>query len=141
MARSPEAGRRRSSIGARRKALATKSASVAALTREVRAFCQARDWDQFHGPKDLAIGLATEAAELLAHFRFLDPKQAEERLQSPDDRQAIEYEVGDTLFFLLRFCERCAIDPAEALRKKLAVNKARYPVDLSRGNNRKYNRL
>jgi NTP pyrophosphatase (non-canonical NTP hydrolase) len=111
------------------------------LTEVVRSFCQARDWDQFHNPKDLAIGLATESAELLAQFRFLNPAQVQERLESAEDRLAIQHEVGDALFFLLRFCERSGIDPARALHEKMAVNEARYPVDRSRGSNRKYDRL
>lgn len=115
--------------------------SIAALTDEVQAFCEARDWDQFHSPKDLAIGLATEAAELLANFRFLSPEQIADRLRDATGRQEIEHEVGDVLFFLLRFCQRCEIDPGAALRTKLAVNEAKYPVERARGSNLKYDRL
>jgi len=114
---------------------------LAALTEVVGSFCRARDWDQFHSPKDLAIGLATESAELLAHFRFLDAAQVREHLESAEERRAIEHEVGDVFFFLLRFCERTGIDLAQALREKMAINEARYPVDRSRGSNRKYDRL
>lgn len=119
----------------------TQPDTLTALTELVRSFCQARDWDQFHSPKDLAIGLATEAAELLAQFRFLSPAQVAEQLEDGEERRAIEHEVGDTLFFLLRFCERTVVDPARALRDKMVVNEARYPVDRSRGSNRKYDRL
>ena len=115
--------------------------SIAALTASVRSFCEARDWDQFHSPKELAIGLTTEAAELLANFRFLTTEQVGERLLDPKDRQAIEHEVGDALFFLLRFCQRCDIDPGAALMQKLVVNESKYPVDLARGSNLKYDKL
>ncbi len=115
--------------------------SLAALTTSVRSFCEARDWDQFHSSKDLAIGLATEAAELLANFRFLTAEQVTQRLGDDKDRLAIEQEVGDVLFFLLRFCQRCEIDPGSALLQKLAVNEAKYPVGRARGSNLKYDRL
>ncbi|MGE0639332.1 MAG: nucleotide pyrophosphohydrolase [Thermoanaerobaculia bacterium] len=118
-----------------------RSDTLAALAKEVQAFCEAREWDPFHSPKDLAIGLATEAAELLAQFRFLSDEEVEERLADANDRLAIEHEIGDTLFFLLRFCERNGIDPANALRAKLVVNESKYPVERSRGSNRKYDRL
>ena len=115
--------------------------SVAELTKRVQAFCEARDWGQFHAPKELAIGLVNEASELLAQFRFLTPEQVRERLDEPSEREAIEHEVADTLFFLLRFCERCGIDPGEALKRKLSVLEERYPVERARGRNLKYDRL
>ncbi len=64
---------------------------------ELRTFCEARDWDQFHGPKDLAIGLATEAGELLEIFRFLSDEQCDAKLADPESRQAIENELADAL--------------------------------------------
>lgn len=115
--------------------------SVTDLTNVVRSFCEARDWDQFHAPKELAIGLVTEASELLAHFRFLSAEQVAARLNEPIDRREIEHEVADVLFFTLRFCERCGIAPGEALKNKLAVIEARYPADRARGSNLKYDRL
>lgn len=118
-----------------------KSDSIAALTQEVRSFCEARDWDQFHTPKELAIGIVNEASELLAQFRFLSAEQIAERLGDPTDRREVEHEVADVLFFTLRFCERCGINPGEALKSKLAVIEERYPVDRARGSNLKYDRL
>lgn len=115
--------------------------SIAALTDQVRAFCRARDWDPFHSPKELAIGLVNESSELLAHFRFLSSEQVAERLADAKDRREIEHEVADVLFFLLRFCERCGITPGDALESKLAVIEQRYPVDRARGSNLKYDRL
>jgi hypothetical protein len=115
--------------------------SVTDLMLAVRSFCEARDWDQFHAPKELAIGLVTEASELLAQFRFLSTEQVAARLSEPIDRREVEHEVADVLFFTLRFCERCGITPGEALKSKLAVLEGRYPVDRARGNNLKYDRL
>jgi len=104
---------------------------------QVRTFCEARDWDQFHTPKDLAIGLATEASALLEIFRFLTDEQSAAKLDDPKSRQAIEHEFADVLFFLLRFAQRFDIDLSEALATKMALNAKRYPVEKSRGKNLK----
>jgi len=75
----------------------------------IQTFCEARDWDQFHGPKDLAIGVITEASELLEHFRFLSEDEALALLRDPKRKEQIEDEVADVLFFLLRFSQRSNI--------------------------------
>ncbi|HQF88683.1 MAG TPA: nucleotide pyrophosphohydrolase [Acidobacteriota bacterium] len=108
------------------------------LQEKVRKFCVDRDWDQYHGPKDLAIGIATEAGELLAHFRFLSPEQSDGRLLDVVRKGEIEDELADVLFFVLRFAQRFNIDLAVALEQKLEKNAARYPVEKARGCNSKY---
>lgn len=110
---------------------------IADLQAEVRAFCEARDWDQFHGAKDLAIGIATEAAELLEIFRFATPEDVDTLLAEPEGRARIQAELADTLIFLLRFAQRFDFDLAQAVRSKLSENAERYPVETSRGSNRK----
>ena len=107
----------------------------------VQAFCEARDWDQFHGPKDVAIGIATEAGELLANFRFLSDEQARTLLADGFRREGVEDELADVLFFVLRFAQRFDVDLPRALERKLAKNEARYPADKSRGSNAKYTEL
>ena len=114
---------------------------VANLKSRVRTFCEARDWDQFHGPKDLAIGLATEAGELLEIFRFLSDEQCAAKLADPESRRAIENELADVFFFLLRFAQRFDIDLDAALAAKMKLNAERYPVEKSRGKNLKYGDL
>lgn len=113
------------------------TATIADLQRLVQAFCEARDWDQFHSPKELAIGAVTEAAELLDLFRFLDLEQQAELLADPGKREQVEHELADVLFFLLRFAQRFDVDLAAALERKIAVNDERYPVERSRGRNAK----
>lgn len=108
---------------------------------QVREFCEERDWDQFHDAKELSIGVVTEAAELLEQFRFLSADQAEDRLRSPESRQAVEEELADVLFFLLRFAQRYEIDLGAALIRKLEKNAERYPVEKARGKNLKYTDL
>lgn len=112
--------------------------SIAELQERVRAFCEVRDWDQFHDPKELAIGLVTEAAELLDLFRFKRPEEMRALLADPVRREAVEDELADALFFILRFAQMNAVDLGAAVRRKLQKNEAKYPVELSRGSNRKY---
>jgi NTP pyrophosphatase (non-canonical NTP hydrolase) len=113
---------------------------IAALKDRVRSFCEARDWDQFHGAKDLAIGIATEAAELLEHFRFQSEVEVQKILDDPVGRKEIQDELADVLIFVLRFGQRFEVDLVTAVLDKLAQNEARYPVETAQGSNRKAGR-
>lgn len=117
------------------------SNSIGELISLVKSFCEARDWDQFHGPKDLAIGVITEASELLEHFRFLSDEQAMALLNNPQHKEDIEDELADVLFFLLRFSQRFDIDLSQALVRKIAKSEKKYPVDKAKGSNKKYSKL
>jgi len=108
-----------------------------ALQDAIRRFCEERDWDRFHGAKDLAIGVATEAGELLEHFRFQSEAEVEALFRDPKARAAIGAEMADVLIFLLRMAQRYEIDLGEAVVEKLAANAERYPVERARGSNRK----
>ena len=118
-----------------------KSISISDLKKRVQKFCENRDWDQFHGAKDLAIGVITEAAELLERFRFLSDDQARRLLSTPSKRKEVEEELADILFFVLRFSQRFQIDLDESLRRKLKKNAAKYPIKKARGKNLKYTDL
>jgi len=109
------------------------------LNTEVREFCEARDWRQYHSPKDLGIGLVTESSELLDEFRFKDADEQVDLLSDPQRREDVEEEVADILFFLLRFADLYDIDLERALELKLEKNRERYPVDEYEGSNKKYN--
>lgn len=111
------------------------------LQEAVQAFCEARDWDRFHTPKDLAIGVATEAAELLELFRFLNESESLALLDDADKRLRIEDELADVLFFILRFAQRFDIDLPTALDSKLTRNAERYPVKKARSGNKKATEL
>lgn len=113
--------------------------SIAELTAEVRAFCEARDWQQFHGPKEMAVALAAEAGELLQHFVWQSPGQSEQRVR--DRREAIADEMADVAILLFEFADNLGVDLAAAMRAKLARNEVRYPVAKARGSNAKYNEL
>jgi len=95
------------------------------LKKLVRDFCEARDWDSFHTPKDLAIGLVTEGSELLEIFRFV--KESDEAMVIQEKREAIADELADSLFFILRFAGRFGFDLSDSLAGKLEKNVKRYP--------------
>lgn len=108
---------------------------------KVQQFCEARDWDRFHAPQQLAVGLVTEAAELLDLFRFKDDAQVRALMADPAKRGRVEDELADVYFFLLRFAQMNQIDLGRALTNKLAQNEAKYPVEKARGKNLKYDEL
>ncbi|MDD3093588.1 MAG: nucleotide pyrophosphohydrolase [Clostridia bacterium] len=114
-------------------------ASIDDLKKMVKAFCEVRDWDQYHNPKDLAIGISTEANELLDLFRFKSDSDMKELFNNEDKFVLIREEIADVLFFILRFAQRNNIDLHDALIEKLEKNAKKYPVEIVKGDNRKYN--
>ena len=92
------------------------------LENQVARFCQERDWDQFHTPKDLAIGISTEANELLDLFRFKTESDMKSMLNDSCKRRQIEEELADTLFFVLRFAQMNQMDLSKILMDKLDKN-------------------
>lgn len=118
-----------------------KTMYVQGLKDMVQEFCEARDWDQFHNPKDLAIGISTEANELLDIFRFKSKRQMKELFQDEKSREHIEEEVADTFFFLLRFAQMNDLDLCKCVQDKLQKNNLKYPVDKIKGKNLKYTEL
>ncbi len=115
--------------------------SLKEMTEKVKEFCEARDWDQFHNPKDLAIGLSTEANELLSIFRFQSPEQITAMFEDAGKREHIEDELADALFFILRFAQMNDIDLAKCLDRKIERNNEHYPVEKAKGSNLKYSDL
>ena len=113
--------------------------TIEALTAEIRAFRDARDWLQFHNPKELAVAIAAEAGELLQHFVWQDHRQSERRLV--DRRDEIASEMADVAILLFELADNSSIDLAGAMRAKLARNEERYPADRARGSNAKYDEL
>lgn len=109
------------------------------LNEEIRNFCTARDWDQFHSAKDLAIGLVTEGSELLEVFRFLSAAQEDKIMKDAQGRERIGQELADVTFFLLRFSDRFGFNLVEELKKKMALNSQKYPASEFKGKNHKYN--
>lgn len=109
------------------------------LRDALRDFARARDWDQFHSPKNLASALSVEAAELLEHFQWLTEEQS--RTLPTDQRQAIGEELADVLLYLIRLADKLELDLPAAAKAKLLKNAEKYPVDKARGSSRKYTEL
>lgn len=102
------------------------------------AFRKARDWEQFHTPRNLAVAIAVEAAELLEHFQWM--KDGEER-PTAGQRSTLELEMADVAILLSYLALDLGVDLDAAVRRKLAANSARYPVDKARGTSAKYDTL
>ena len=107
------------------------------LSASVRAFCEERDWTRFHNPKDLSIGMVTEASELLELFRFQTNGQMTAMLNDCETRERIGDELADQLCFLLRFSDLYGFDLSAELHRKIEKNNTKYPAKSSRGSNRK----
>jgi NTP pyrophosphatase (non-canonical NTP hydrolase) len=106
------------------------------LTQALRDFAQARDWAQFHSPKNLACALSVEAAELLEHFQWLS--EAQSRQLDAHKKAEVAAEAADVLLYLLQLCDQLNIDLVEAARLKIIVNGDKYPVASARGSSRKH---
>lgn len=120
-------------------AAAAMSDTMQALTAEIRAFRDARDWMQFHAPKELAVAIAAEAGELLQHFVWQDSAQSVQRAH--ERRDEIAGEIADVAILLFELADNLDLSLADAMRAKLARNEIRYPVAKARGSNKKYNEL
>jgi len=114
-----------------------KDNNVNDLKEKVKSFCEDRDWDQFHNPKDLAIGIITEASELLEYFRFKSEKEVGEILNS-DKRKEITEELADIMFFVLRFAQRYDVDLSKEIEEKIKKSAVKYPIEKAKGSNKKY---
>ena len=109
------------------------------LRDELRQFASDRDWEQFHTPKNLAIALSVEAAELLEHFQWLTPEESQHL--PAEKSNAIRLEIADVLLYLVRLADRLGIDLAASAFDKVAINAKKYPVALSKGSSKKYTEL
>ena len=108
------------------------------LARALEQFAAARDWQQFHSPKNLASALIVEAAELLEHFQWATEQQSREL--SAEQRAAVGAEMADVLLYLVQLGNVLGIDPVAAAQAKLALNESRFPVDRVRGSSRRPDR-
>ena len=106
------------------------------LTLKLREFANERDWDQFHSPKNLAMALSVEVAEILEHFQWAKEEESY-RLPAKKMREVRE-EIGDSMIYLLRLSDKLGIDPIQAAKDKLKKNKKKYPIKLVKGKSKKY---
>ena len=109
------------------------------LIAKVLEFRNERDWKQFHNPKDLAVSLSLEAAEVLEHFQWKNKEEMAEHVTT--HREELGEELSDVLFWVLLMAHDMEIDIATAFVKKLGKNAAKYPVEKSKGKHTKYTEL
>jgi NTP pyrophosphatase (non-canonical NTP hydrolase) len=114
-------------------------ATIKELADLVVAFRDARDWKQFHKPKDMALSLALEAAEVMELFQWKSDEQISEQL--PQLRDALGEELSDVLYWVLLVANDARIDLPSSFRRKMEENEKKYPVALAKGSNKKYSEL
>ncbi len=110
--------------------------SLISLRTRINQFVEERDWAQFHSPKNLAMAMIVEAAEVVEHFQWMT--EEESKNLAADKKVQVGHELADTLVYLLRIAEVCGIDLIAATNDKIDLNAKKYPVDKAKGNNAKY---
>lgn len=108
------------------------------ITKKI-AFRDARDWKQFHNPKDVALSLVLEAGELMEHFQWKNKKETEKHVKK--HKNEIGEELADVLYWVLLMSQDLKIDILDALEKKIKKNENKYPIEKAKGKHLKYNEL
>jgi dCTP diphosphatase len=106
------------------------------LRDKLCAFAEARDWDQFHSPKNLSMALMVEVAELMEHFQWLTEAQSFDL--AAENKNAVSEELADILLYLVRLSDKLGVDLLEAALHKLEKNAVKYPAEQVRGSAKKY---
>jgi len=109
------------------------------LTDRIIAFRDARDWKQFHNPKDLAISLVLEAGEVMEHFQWKNKEEIEEHIKTHNEE--VGDELADVLYWILLMSHDLNINVLDALEKKIKKNEDKYPIEKAKGKHTKYNKL
>ncbi len=113
--------------------------NIANLTKRIVAFRNARDWKQFHNPKDLSLSLVLEATEVMEHFQWKSKEEMEKYIV--EAKVEIGEELADVLYWVLLMSHDLKIDVLGALDEKMKKNEAKYPVEKAKGKHTKYNKL
>jgi NTP pyrophosphatase (non-canonical NTP hydrolase) len=111
--------------------------SLDQIKHRLRDFASERDWDQFHSPKNLAMAMIVEAAELVEHFQWLTEDQSQ--ALPPDKLTEVEQEIADIQIYLIRLADKLGIDMEQAVNAKMELNEKKYPAEKVRGSAEKYN--
>lgn len=109
------------------------------LTKKIIAFRDARDWKQFHNPKDVSLSLVLEASEVMEHFQWKNPEEVKEYAST--HREEIGEELADVMYWVLLLSHDLGIDIKKALTNKIIKNGSKYPVEKAKGKHTKYNKL
>ncbi len=113
--------------------------NIEELIKKIINFRDARDWKQFHNPKDVSLSLVLEAGEVMEHFQWKNKKEVEEYIKT--DKEHIGEELADVLYWVLLMSHDLDIDIIDALDKKIKKNEEKYPVEKAKGKHTKYNKL
>lgn len=117
----------------------TDISDIKDLTEKIIKFRDARDWKKFHNPKDIALSLVLEVAEVVEHFQWKSQTEIDEYIKT--NKEEIGEELADVLYWVLLISHDLKIDIKKALKQKIKKNEKKYPVDKSRGKHTKYNKL
>jgi NTP pyrophosphatase (non-canonical NTP hydrolase) len=115
--------------------------NISKLRQLAQDFVDERDWNKYHNPKDLAISIAIEAAELMELFQWTGQKEVGKMVEDDDKLLRIKEELADVMILCLNMGNTLDIDLSQAIAEKIEKNKAKYPAELVRGNYRKYTQL
>ncbi|KWT82471.1 nucleotide pyrophosphohydrolase [Candidatus Magnetominusculus xianensis] len=110
--------------------------TIAQLTKALATFAGERDWGQFHSPKNLAMALSVEVAEIVELFQWT--KEEDSCHLTPEKLSELKDEIGDVMIYLTNLASKFNIDPLEAAAQKFEKNKKKYPADLVKGKSAKY---
>ena len=106
------------------------------LRKAIGTFIRERDWEQFHSPKNLAMALSVEVAEIVEHFQWLTEEQSKNL--PPEKLAEVREEIGDVMIYLTELADKLGIDSVEAATAKVAINGRKYPAELVKGKASKY---
>ena len=118
-----------------------KQVSISLLKRMVKDFVEERNWGKYHNSKDIAISIALEAAELMELFQWKGQQEVLEMLKDQDKLVRVKEELADIMILCLNMANVLNVDVSQAIAEKIDKNKAKYPVELVKGNYRKYTEL
>jgi len=107
-----------------------------AVRQRLREFANARDWDQFHSPKNLSMALSVEVSELVECFQWLTEEQSSSL--SAEQLAAVTDEIADVQLYLVRLADKVGVDIGTAIEQKIEKNEAKYPAEKVRGSSKKY---
>jgi dCTP diphosphatase len=120
----------------RKSTVCREDRSLEDLRSAIGVFIKERDWEQFHSPKNLAMALSVEVAEVVEHFQWLTEEQSQNL--PPEKLAEIREEIGDVMIYLTELADNLGIDPVEAGKAKVAINGQKYPAELVKGKASKY---
>ena len=115
--------------------------NIEKIADELRRFASDRDWDQFHTPKNLATSISVESAELLELFQWTRGQESWNEINEEKLKEKIENEIADIFLYLVRFSDLANIDLEKSALRKIALNAKKYPIEKSKGSDRKYTEL